>query len=158
MIRAEELMLGDIVTVNRSECVADGGQYMTWKQDGKIILIEKDYVRVQYEIDEEDEWDDWEEVGLEDIEPIPITPEILERNGFKLKEKGVLYTEYVSGDEHSIIEFGFYKESIHDIDTVLNCELGFVGGLDRIHHCHVKYVHELQHALRLCGISKNIEL
>lgn len=92
------------------------------------------------------------------IKPIPLTPEILEKNGFKLKEKGVLYTEYVSGDEHSIIEFGFYKESIHDIDTVLNCELGFVGGLDRIHHCHVKYVHELQHALRLCGIEKEIVL
>ena len=95
---------------------------------------------------------------IDRCEPIPITKEILEKNGFKLKEKGVLYTEYVSGDEHSIIEFGFYKESIHDIDTVLNCELGFVGGLDRIHHCHVKYVHELQHALRLCGVNKTIEL
>lgn len=95
---------------------------------------------------------------IDRCEPIPITPEILERNGFKLREKGVLYTEYVSGDEHSIITFGFYKESIHDIDTVLNCELGFVGGLDRIHHCHIKYVHELQHALRLCGTSKTINL
>lgn len=92
------------------------------------------------------------------IEPIPITPEILEKNGFKLKEKGESYTEYVSCDEHSIIAFVFYKESVYDVDTVLDCELGFVGGLNRIHHCHAKYVHELQHALKLCGIPKNIEL
>ena len=92
------------------------------------------------------------------IEPIPITPEILERNGFRLKEEGESYTEYVSGDEHSIIALVFYKESIYDVDTVLDCELGFFGGLNRIHHCHVKFVHELQHALKLCGISKNIEL
>ena len=94
----------------------------------------------------------------DEILPIPITPEILEKNGFKRKEKGKSYTEYVSGDEHSIIALVFYKESIYNVDTVLDCELGFVGGLDRIHHCHIKYVHQLQHALKLCGINKNINL
>jgi hypothetical protein len=45
--------------------------------------------------------------------PIPLTPEILEKNGFN-------------------------------------------GGLDRIHHCHIKYVHQLQHALRLAGVEKDV--
>ena len=93
------------------------------------------------------------------IEPIPVTPEILEKNGFKLKEERKTYTTYVSvWDEISIISFAFYKETICGVDTMLECEYGFAGGLDRIHHCHIKYVHELQHALRLCAIKKEIEL
>lgn len=104
------------------------------------------------------DFDDNHKKWREDIEPIPLTPEILEKNGFKLKEKAESYTEYVSGDEHSIITYVFYKESIYDVDTVLHCELGFVGGLNKIHHCHVKYVHQLQQAMRLCGINKTIEL
>ena len=151
-------MLGDVVTVNRSECVADGGQYMTWKQDGKIILIEKDYVRVQYEVDEGDDWDDWEEVDMKDIEPIPITPEILEKNGFRLKEESDSYKEYIAGDKLCIIVFYLYKETIYGVSTLLDCERGFVGGLDRIHKCNLLHVHQLQHSLKLCGISKNIEL
>lgn len=135
-MKAKELMIGDWVMFNGSDIY-----HQVYAVQGKSVKFDKQY---------------W--YGADKLLPIPITPEILEKNGFKLKEKGVLYTEYVSGDEHSIIEFGFYKESIHDIDTVLNCELGFVGGLDRIHHCHVKYVHELQHALRLCGIEKEIVL
>ena len=31
-----------------------------------------------------------------------------------------------------------------------------VGGVNDIHLCSVKYVHEMQHALRLCGIEKEI--
>jgi hypothetical protein len=136
MIRAEELMLGDWLKYGKFDRIV------------KVTALYGSMVNTNVVTP----------IFLDDLEPIPITPKILEKNGFKLKEKGVLYTEYVSGDEHSIIEFGFYKESIHDIDTVLNCELGFVGGLDRIHHCHIKYVHQLQHALKLCGINKNIKL
>ncbi len=92
-------------------------------------------------------------------EPIPITPEILEKNGFKLKEEGKTYTMYVSvWNEISIISFAFFKETICGVDTLLECELGFAGGVNRIHHCHIKYVHQLQHALRMCGIEKEIVL
>lgn len=135
MTRAEELMIGD--------WVLDG------TQDTQVTGITCDGI-IETTANANS--------NIELLEPIPITPEILERNGFRLKEEGESYTEYVSGDEHSIIALVFYKESIYDVDTVLDCELGFFGGLNRIHHCHVKYVHELQHALKLCGIPKNIEL
>lgn len=90
------------------------------------------------------------------IEPIPLTPEILEKNGFSVKEEGETHTIYVRVDENSIISFAFYKETICGVDTLLECELGFAGGLNRIHHCHIKYVHELQHALRLTGAEKEV--
>lgn len=98
-------------------------------------------------------------VERNEIEPIPITPEILEKNGFKVKQKeGESNYEYVAAGGNYIIVFLFFRETIYGISTVMDCELGFSGGIDRIHKCNVKYVHELQHALRLCGIEKEIEL
>lgn len=136
MIRAEELMLGDWLKYGKFDRIV------------KVTALYGGMVNTNVVTP----------LFPDDLEPIPITPKILEKNGFKRKEEGESYTEYVSGDEHSIIALVFYKESIYDVDTVLDCELGFVGGLDRIHHCHIKYVHQLQHALKLCGINKNIEL
>ena len=76
------------------------------------------------------------------IEPIPITAEILEKNGF------VHYEE----DE----------ESFHDKDCVfIKQNLGEYGVcLDKIRTTSgtFHYVHELQHALRLCGVEKEIKL
>lgn len=88
--------------------------------------------------------------------PIPLTPEILEKNGFNVKEEDETHTKYVRADGNSIISFAFLKETIYGVDTVFEGEFGFVGGLDRIHHCHIKYVHELQHALRLAGVKKDV--
>ena len=84
------------------------------------------------------------------MEPIPLTQEILEKNGFE--------KEIVSGDTYFTLddivlqndyEFGFdfgrfYRDS----------EDGFVF-VDTI---AIKYVHQLQCALRLCGNEKEIEL
>ena len=95
---------------------------------------------------------------IDRCEPIPITPEILEKNGFRLKEESDSYKKYIAGDELCIIVLYFYKETIYGVSTLLDCERGFAGGLDRIHKCNLLYVHQLQHALRLCGISKTIDL
>lgn len=96
-------------------------------------------------------------VERNEIEPIPITPEILEKNGFKVKEPESNF-KYVTTGRKYTIEFLFFGEAIHGVSTVMDCEVVFSGGLDRIHKCNVKYVHELQHALKLCGIEKEIEL
>ena len=69
------------------------------------------------------------------IEPIPLTAEILEKNGFK---RGF-------GEEgqpiFSTIQFGEY--GMWDGYCFPNCK-------GRV----LQYVHQLQHALRLCGIEK----
>lgn len=145
MIKIEELSIGDWVNVLNYHW--DGRPY-TGQVNGITKKHGTYYLQFGSALSAE----------IDRCEPIPITKEILEKNGFRLKEEAESYTEYVSGDEHSIITYVFYKESIYDVDTLLDCEVGYVGGLDRIHHCHVKYVHELQHALRLCGINKTIEL
>lgn len=140
-MKAKELMVGDYVLVRPSMMPI------------QVAAIHKKKVAYHATGDRLT----WVRDGL--IEPIPITPEILEKNGFKMKQKeGESNFEYVAAGERYIIEFLFFRETIYNVSTLLECELGFSGGLDRIHKCNVRFVHELQHALRLCGIEKEIEL
>ena len=77
----------------------------------------------------------------EEIEPIPLTPEILEKNGFRKQNNssGVIRLDtYWLGEE-----IGFH---LHSFGTDY-----YQFGLAKI-----RYVHELQHALKLCGIDKPI--
>ena len=94
-------------------------------------------------------WSDNESVWVnaDNVEPIPLTPEILEKNGFKYKEgetgmygvttaphyicDGIPFEVFCDGEPFAI----WFKEPIN-----------------------IKYVHQLQNALRLCGIEKEIEL
>lgn len=83
-------------------------------------------------------------VGGECITPIPLTHEILKMNGFRLQSDNT---------------------ELFKLDTYwLGCELGTF----RIHNLNkdwwqfglakIRNVHELQHAMRLCGIEKEVEL
>jgi hypothetical protein len=88
-----------------------------------------------------------------EIEPISITPEILEKYGFVLKSDGWLWCKEEGIEEQNYIFIQFRK----GCDDVRLVELNFVNKvLAKYEQIH--YFHELQHALRLCGIEKEIEL
>lgn len=83
------------------------------------------------------------------FKPIPLTPEILEKNGWKHKY------------------YGIYRQTIGEAVTIdifpEGCSVEDERGSQcfyrlRYHLPALKFVHELQHALRLCGIEKEIEL
>ena len=88
-----------------------------------------------------------EDMDCDDIEPIPITPEILEKNGFEKLEDGswslfqALYQIYWSADPLYLEISSSYTSQIGDFSRM-----------------GIQFVHELQHALKLCGIDKTIEL
>lgn len=78
-------------------------------------------------------------ISWEYIKPIPLTPEILEKNGWYLDEIDGSYRHY---DNHFWIggrnaPFGIMVSNLYQ---------------------DINYVHELQHALKLCGIEKEIVL
>ena len=81
------------------------------------------------------------------VEPIPITPEILEKNGFVLKEE----------------EVGMYGVKIaphytrDDLPFEVFCD-GEPFAIWFNNPVNIKYIHQLQHALRLCGIEKEITI
>ena len=88
---------------------------------------------------------------LEEIKPIPLTPEILEKNDFKYRDSygySFINRKELCGD-------GFEDEKVY-INTALNTLIIYTatGNI----HLPVKYIHQLQHALRLCEIEKEIIL
>lgn len=77
----------------------------------------------------------------DEIEPIPLTPEILEKNGF----------EKIGTSYQYIARPGLYIRLIGISNKHLSLQIAsrYIG---------LDYVHELQHALRLCKIEKEIVL
>ena len=80
-------------------------------------------------------------VDISNVEPIPLTPEILEKNGFpildrKYKDKLYLITSNLVWHE-GYMECCQWSVALYERLPVLRC----------------KYVHELQHILKLIGME-----
>lgn len=87
-----------------------------------------------------------------DIHPLPITPEILEKNGFSLcdgctsrwgLECGVCWIRVTAPEDYADVTI--YKKVAHGYRRVID-EMQITG------------VHQLQNALRLAGVEKEIEV
>lgn len=99
-----------------------------------------------------------------DIEPIPLTPEILEKNWLWEKdpdrnpncliaEANTATFSDAEGKPHSWVQ-------IQDISSI-ECSRWYlkIWGKGKLGISgYIGYVHELQHALRICGIKKKIEI
>jgi len=84
-----------------------------------------------------------------EIQPIPLTQEILEKNGFG-KSNNVSDIPPYDKDEEGNMHYSYNDKfwGWWQPNGVLSSNaLGFI---------ELKYVHELQHVLRLCGIEKTI--
>lgn len=112
------------------------GDWYTWDAEGKMYPLQ--IKREDFALYDDD---------IINFKPIPLTPEILEKNGFgfcDMSSNGSAWTGW----------------------WILDClELGCCSKLNfpvyfNIADTNVKvnYVHELQHALRLCKIDKEIIL
>ena len=137
-MEANELMLGNWVNAHRSECVGEGGQYAEWEEYGKVTRIYEDVVMLLYPT----RVDEWEEIDIKDLEPIPLTPEILKKNGFEEWDEWLIYSPEGTGIE------------IAWVGTILKIG-GECGNLELP---TIEYVHQLQNVFMLCGISKEIVL
>jgi len=77
------------------------------------------------------------------IEPIPLTPEILKKNRWVyIAEDKVFYPENLKGELPWIY---YITDGSNEVFRMQD-------------FCNLQYVHQLQHALRLCLIEKTIEL
>ena len=92
---------------------------------------------------------------LNHFEPIPLTPEILEKNGFCPPPKHCGYHHLTVGNNEVFvcIDNGFSELSHYSKGFVSDEEC-----LNKVEISHSMSVHELQHALRLAGVGKEIEV
>lgn len=96
------------------------------------------------------------ELEVPEWQPIPLTPEILEKNGFnepaneveKRTRFVVLCKEYQIRYSFDSYWFSVYKNAgLKGVDSPI-----FICAFQE----RIKYVHELQHALQLCKVDKEI--
>ena len=135
-MKANELMIGDWVLCDinaQSDYEFDNVNYQPYQiENGEDIdySIEKNMI------------------GDDDVyQPMPLTKEILEKNGFKQIGKKFIWGEI----DDDFIEItpsinNSYRIKVSVADLRISCSIW------------CSYVHQLQHALRLCGIEKTIEL
>ena len=134
-LKVQDLMVGDWLMFNDKPCQVKG-----LHNDDTVTLT--GYRSMYY---------------LIDAEPIPLTPEILEKNGFKLE---YFISEYFTSEcEHYIgiddrVALNNDKEYMNSnnewcvhVDSETYCTIAT---------CELTYLHELQHILRLCKIDKEI--
>lgn len=90
--------------------------------------------------------------GLDRIDPIPITGDILVKNGFKKQEDVNEWSYYKSQDGKGQYMIIWCMDSNY-------LEIGsYTSNFGEFNHFGIRYVHELQHALRLCGIEKELTI
>ena len=80
-----------------------------------------------------------------EIEPIPLTPEILEKNGWG---KDTYFNESYDNEDIECLSLWVGEDGKNEWWWHAGCELV----------TPINYVHQLQNALRLCGIEKEIKL
>ena len=97
------------------------------------------------DIDPEEEYD----CVLSQARPIPITAEILEKNGFESTTKPNVFTL-----THGELQLYVSKE----LDGWYMSFVNFMERLCILQVIRKSYIHELQHALRLAGVDKEINL
>lgn len=140
-MKVTDLMLNDLV-LYRGEVA----RVISISLNGEVSLLVDGHIVARF-------------VCADELSPIPITPEILEKNGFK----NDFYEEESVADYHTIRLEGYsLKHKIGKIDGYLVtwCN-GGVNVTTDLHGCvqkDISYVHELQHALKLCKIDKEITL
>ena len=119
-MKADSLMIGDYVMTSRNE-VIKVESISTKRQHRKVGYHHSgDICHIKY-------------VRQGQIEPIPLTEEILKKNGY-VENKGAWWLKSDLFTLNEFIKGGYCSSAFHE-QVIIN------------------YVHELQHALRLCGLN-----
>jgi hypothetical protein len=138
-MKANELMSGVFVYF----CCFDGSKIVVRVTDFKDGIVYGDSKNGAH-------WCD-----IEKVEPIPIAAEILEKNEFVANKHVYPYPYYEYENKEDKLKVGFAfpqgnKTSYKEPWVYIDSENVFV------EHLPCVFVHQLQHAMRLCGIEKEI--
>ena len=169
----QELSVGDLVATDIAQLTVEGDDLtnafveQTQKPISIISLLGEDEL-IFAKIDDE-LMGGYGTIYLkaENTSPIPLTPEILEKNGFKL------FTEehygFIPDIEHPDTWICDIKDTIKNNDVRIwmfeqsnnwcfHCINHGIGSSNNLGKAYITDVHELQHCLRLAKIDKEIVL
>lgn len=125
-MKATELMVGNLVMLG-----------------DKIIRIDAIHKRkVGYHV----RFDKLNFVFVDRVSGIPLTPEILEKNGFVEEEDGL----FLLKSKDWVVGLDYFEKK--------QWTIGIANFPNKLDELVINYVHELQNALTLCEIENEIEL
>lgn len=152
MIKAENLRIGDLVRVCRN----------CWFPEGSVCIVtlinsERSYkenkgaITLSY-VDGTDDgpWGVW----CSHIEGIPLSPAILEKNGFDSEEPQKSYIKYLGGLQGNLCRYFYIERRSYGWVVFIKIE----GLSDSVMIRQIKYVHEFQHILWAMGIDAGFEI
>lgn len=151
MIKLEDIKIGDLIMVS-CDCAFPKGTMCAVTQiyPERGHEDKKGVVTLSYTDGTDDgPWGAW----CNYIEGIPITPEILEKNGFKVRVSRVYYTKLI-GDAN------FLQRNIA-IERKRNDWAVFIRYKkipDSVLLRHTQHVHELQHILWALGLDAELKI
>ena len=155
-MKIEDLMIGDWVRLkDDSLSYEESCMKITFLSNSTICSLKCTRTNAQIGLIKPNE--DWLcPVFDDDIEPIPLTPEILEKSGFNdsIIEAQKRIRFVILCKKHQITySFNSNWFSIYKNANVSGSDYPiFICAFQE----RINYVHELQHALKLCGIDKEI--
>ena len=134
-MRIEELSIDDWVQARKLEW-----DYYNLYITPPMRVVQIGYSEVKLELNGIEHY-----AFIEDIQPIPLTPEILKKNGLCVVEEDADFSEYelFSSENFSIFHVkGTLRYRLETPQASVVCW----------------FVHQLQHALRLAEVEKEIEI
>lgn len=157
-MKAEELFPGALVRVNRDGlCIKKDTIVEVRAVDADDKLIEKGLIGSAHCRPLDDNQFDGG-IWCEYLDPLPLTPEILEKNRFECNSNTKTFYRILSNEPKLVVEVRLWDKDTN-VRIGKQCDGTFRVGYDwYINGMEIHFVHQLQHALRLCGIDKTIEL
>ena len=134
-MKTSELMIGDLLYLNRRPVRVDAIGF-----NGSISYSEKG---------------GFGGIGIDKLSPIPITNEILVKNGFVRSQRWHYCTMRTSDDFRICVQFKCgggvdYITIMKHFNDLINRDVDVA--------LSIHYVHQLQHLFRLCGIEKELTI
>ena len=142
MIKPEDLRIGDIVQTNKDSWFPKDTLCIV-----SVILPDRQYNGKKGAVflknvndDNGDPWLFW----CCNIDGIPITPEILENNGFEMKDDTVVYAKR--------------KVGLKPLPDNKGYQAGIGNRIFYVKIGDIQYVHELQHILWVLGLDAELKI
>ena len=134
MIPIKDLRIGDLVKTTTRNPILEKGSVC------KVVLID---ALINSIIVQKSDVDVCRCLVKEEIEGIPLTPEILEKNGWEQEYYAPIIYDHTGHD----IEISFLRTSKRCLVLLNDISL-----------CEIQYVHELQHILWALGNDANLKI
>lgn len=146
-MKANELMVGDYIWYSKAN------EYATKVIDIRCYGSEYAITCERAEKDPLREKAPKDSFNVQILHPIPITEELLEKNGFTVNGYAIMTI-----DEHTWLEYYFFEHRLRRIWKGVDEWQNHSEVRDVTYQNHCHFVHELQHALRECGVMKEFVL